>query len=179
MMEAGHSEWYDAGVRVGNYLRALKVTNAARIEEIVLHILAHATLREREHPELRPAVLAVEELRAATERWLAQALPSRERVNVADYLSLLVVHAPESWPATFLAEPIPAELRRALQLSGVRAAPELQVSSMVPEPFDNPLLGSLPLRDALAMLARSLQMAKKSATATLPAKSPPPAAWPQ
>jgi len=90
---------------------------------------------------------------------------------------LRVINALENWPTAFLAEEVPAELQRAMLRSKVRAVPELQISSMVPEPFDNPLLGTLPLRNALAMLARSLQRAKKSSTATMPAKSPPPAGW--
>ena len=174
MNGTGHSEWDQARLRVGNYLRAMMIINEERQAEIVSHILAVAMRREQENPGLSPAVLAFAELRAATERWLAQALPSRAHVTVTDYLSLLVINARENWPAAVFAEEVSGELQRALLQSNVRAVPELQVSSMVPESFENPLLGSLPLRNALAMLARSLQMAKKSATATVPAKSPPP-----
>jgi hypothetical protein len=177
MNGTGHGEWEDANVRVGNYLRAMRVANEERQAEIVSSILERAANRAKERPAFRPAILVVEEIRAATARWLAQVLPSSEHVAVGDFLSLRVINALENWPTAFLAEEVPAELQRAMLRSKVRAVPELQISSMVPEPFDNPLLGTLPLRNALAMLARSLQRAKKSSTATMPAKSPPPAGW--
>jgi hypothetical protein len=167
-------KWGDARERVGNYLRAMKVTNEARNEEVVLHILARATRRQMEHPELRPTDLVMEELRAATARWLEQVVPGREHVTVADYLSLLTVNAPEKWPAAFLAEAVPGDLQHALLDCELSAVPELRVSSMVPEPFD-PLLATVPLRNALAMLARSLALQMGKKTAPVPAGSPPPA----
>jgi len=170
------SVWGDARERVGSYLRAMKVSNEERNEEVILQILARATRRQIEHPELRPAVLVLEELRAATARWLEQVVPGREHVTIADYLSLLAVDTPEKWSAAFLAEAVPGDLQRALLERKLSAVPELRVSSMAPESFD-PLPAALPLRSALARLARSLALQMGKKTAPVPAKSPPPANW--
>ena len=170
------SVWGDARERVGSYLRAMKVTNEVRNEEVISDILARATRRRIEHPELRPTVLVLQELRAATARWLEQVVPDREHVTIADYLSLLAVDAPEKWPAAFLVEAVPGDLQRALLERKLGAVPELRVSSMVPESFD-PLLATLPLRNALARLARSLALQMGKKTVPVPPKSPPPANW--
>jgi hypothetical protein len=172
------SEWHEACLRVRSYLRAMRVTSEAQREEIVLHILARAARRQIENPGLRPVVLAMQEIRAATARWLKQIEPSREQVTAVDYLALLAVNTAERWPAAFLAEEVPGDLQQSIRKSNVSAVPELRVSSMVPEPFD-PLLAALPLRNALARLAGSLALQISRKTAAVPAKTPPPAHWPQ
>jgi len=172
--------WNDAYVRLEDYLRALHLNDGEQRDAIILEMLARATRQREDNPELSPKTLAMQEIRASTERWFEKILSSRDRVAVAGLTALLAVDALDKWPSAFLAETIPADLQHDLAKCNVRPVPDLKVSSMVPEPFDNPLPGAIPLRNALGILARSLklQMAKKSAP--VPAESPkPPTGWPR
>ena len=70
-------------------------------------------------------------------------------------VSCLAIDGFEKWPAAFLAEQVPADFRRALQKSAVRAAPDLSLSRMVPQPFESPL-SDLNLPTALAQLTKDM-----------------------
>ena len=84
----------------------------------------------------------MEEFRADMERWLERNLAPCGRVSVA---ALSALDTPAQWAASFLAEDIPLDFQCALQDCKVRAVPDLQVASMVPQPFDNPLRDALNL----------------------------------
>lgn len=172
-------EWDAAYTRLRDYLRALHITNVEQRDEIVRRILACAASRVMEHPETPPTALVMQEMRAAIERWFEQIQPLPERAAIAGCLTLLATNVPEQWPAAFLGEKIPADLQGALQERRMQAVPALQVSSMVPDPFENPLPGTVPLRNALTKLAQSLAARVAKKPAPVPAEAPkPPAVLP-
>jgi hypothetical protein len=149
-------EWNAAYCRLEDYLRALHVSNKVHQTQIILRLLQRAAARQELNPDLCPTVLAMAELRAAMDRWFAEFLPPHERVSEVGFLSLLASAVPEKWPAAFLAKEIPDDCQRALQENEVRAVPDLQVTSMVPQPFANPLLGGFNLPVPMEKLARYL-----------------------
>lgn len=149
-------EWNAAYCRLEDYLRALHILNKVHQNQIILRLLQRAARKHAANPELCPTALAMGEIRAAMDRWFEQFLPSKDRVSVMGVLSLLANAVPEKWPAAFLAEDIPADCQRVLNESEVCAVPELQVTSMVPQPFTNPLLGGFNLPPPVGKLAEYL-----------------------
>ena len=138
-------EWYAARLRLEEYLRALHIVNQEQRERIIPRVLERAARTQAEHPGQCPTVLAMAELRGGLEQWFKQNLASRERVAVSGLMAWFSLDAPEKWAVAFLAEDPPAEMQRGLQECQVPAAPALRVSSMVPQPFINPLSAAINL----------------------------------
>lgn len=167
-------EWNAAYCRLEDYLRALHVFNKVHQTQIILRLLQRAGEKHAQQPDLCPTVLAMAEIRAAMDRWFAEFLPPHERVSVVGFLALLASAVPEKWPSAFLAEEIPDDCRRALHANEVRAVPKLQVTSMVPQPFANPLLGGFDLPEPVEKLARYLAPLVMKGAVSAPAAAPPP-----
>ncbi len=146
-------EWSNACSRVEEYLRALRAGNEEQREQIILRVLERAADKHAENPGLCPTTLAMDEIRADMDRWFKQNLSPDEQAAVPGLISLLAFNALEKWPAVFLAEDIPADFQRRLRESQVRAAPDLKVSSMVPQPFVHPLRAAIQLPVVLGKLA--------------------------
>jgi hypothetical protein len=168
--EAG---WNAAYCRLENYLSALHIQNKVHQNQVILRLLERAAEKHRQNPEMCPTTLAMDEIRAAMDRWFRVIRLPEERVSVMGFLAILANAVPEKWPAAFLAEEIPADCQRALQASEVRAVPELQVTSMVPQPFANPLLGGFSWPKPVDKLARYLAPLIMKETA-MPAVIPTP-----
>lgn len=128
-------EWDAAHRRLEDYLRALHITDKEQQDRIIPRILECAAIKHAGNPGLCPTALAMEEVRAALDRWLQQILPSRKRGSVMGLNSLFAIDAPERWPAVFLAEEIPPDFQYDLLECQVLAVPDLRVGSMVPQPF--------------------------------------------
>lgn len=151
------SEWKEARARVAAYLRALHLANEERQEWITSAVLLQAAARHAQKPEENPITLAMTEIRDVSEQWLGKLIESGDRVSAAGFVSLFAADTMEKWPAVFLAADIPADFQIALRELWVRAAPDLQLSRMVPQPFDNAL------QDAIALSAPLAELAKKKA----------------
>ena len=82
-------------------------------------------------------------------------------------LSLLATETPEKWSAAFLAEDIPADFQRELFPCPVRAVPDLKVSSMVPQPFANPLRAAVKLPIPVGKLTQDLAPLMTKAAASV------------
>lgn len=150
------ADWNAAYFRLEDYFRALRLTNKVHQNQMVLHILQFAAARHALAPDQNPTVLAMEEAQNATNRWFGTILGNRERMAVVGLISFLAVDAPEKWPATLLADEVPADLSAALRESDVRAGPDLQVSSMVPRPIDvGALLDPIDVGGTLARASHS------------------------
>jgi hypothetical protein len=144
------ADWNAAYYRLEDYFRALCMVNKVHQSQVILRLLEAAAVRHALDVSQNPTVLAMEEARATMNQWFEAILGRRERIGVGGLISLLAIDAPERWPAAFLSEEIPAECLREMQESGLRAGPDLQVSSMVPRPIDvSPLLDPIHLSDAL------------------------------
>ncbi len=105
--------------------------------------------------EKPPTALVMNEMRELSEQWLEKVTPPSERTADRGLVSLFAIDAGEKWPAVFLAEEVPADFRQTLRECEVRAAPDLMVSRMVPQPFESPL-GDLSLPGALGQLTKDL-----------------------
>jgi hypothetical protein len=167
-------EWNAAYCRLEDYLRALHIFNKVYQTQIILRLLERAAEKHAQHPDLCPTVLAMEELRTAMDRWFAEFLPPHKRVSVVGFLAVLASAVPEKWPMALLAEEIPTDCRRALHENEVRAVPELQVTSMVPQPFANPLLVGFNLSEPTQKLGQYLTpLVMKEAVSTSSIAPPP------
>jgi hypothetical protein len=132
-------EWEEARYRLQAYLRALQLTNPEQQERIISRVLRVAGAKQAEQPGTWPTSLAMNEVRELSERWFGKLLATQERASITGMVALFALDAPKKWPAVFLAEEIPEDFQRAVRECAARAAPDLKVSSMVPQPFENPL----------------------------------------
>lgn len=150
-----HAEWAEAEARVRSYLQALELTDRERQEFIVKAVLQRAAAKREENPGANPTALAMEEIHSVSEQWIQSLLANTERPAARGFISLFAIDAPKKWPEAFLADVVPADFRRALCECEISAAPDLKVTRMVPQPFDN-LLGDLNLPNALGELTKNL-----------------------
>jgi hypothetical protein len=130
------AEWNAAYYRLEDYFRALRLVNKVHQSQVILRLLESAAVRHAQDPSQNPTALAMDEARAMMDRWFAEVFGQRERLNVVGLISLLAVDVPERWPLAFPCGEIPAELRRDLRESDVRAGPDLLMSSMTPRAID-------------------------------------------
>lgn len=167
-------EWAAARSRLEDYLRALHITDEVQRERIIPRVLERAAGKSAGHPERCPTALVMEEFRADLERWLAQNLASRERPAATGVMAWFALDEPEKWAAAFVTEDLTGNFQRSLRegQTHVCAAPALRVSSMVPQPFANPLRAAFNLPAPLGKLTRELApLATRVAAATLSAVS--------
>jgi hypothetical protein len=148
-------QWQDARARLENYLRALNPAGPEQNERIISAVLDRATAIHSEVPEAEPLALVMSEFHELLGQWFQQSLPPGDLAAGSGLVSHLAVDARQKWPEAFLSNDPPVELQHALQNCAVQAAPNLRVTRMVPQPFDN-LLGDLNLPTALAQLSKDL-----------------------
>jgi len=148
-------EWNEARDRVEAFLRALHLYDVEQQQRIVSLVLQRAALKQAQNPGESPTGLAMREIRDLSEEWFQKVAEPAERASATGLVSLFALDATKKWPHHFLAENVPVELRQSLQRCEVRAAPDLKVSRMVPQPFDSPL-GDLTIPTALGQLTKDL-----------------------
>lgn len=159
-MEHAHNElnpeWAEAQGRLCRYLQALAVAGERQRDRIVRAVIHRAMTKWEKNPSTVPTVLAMEELRSLTEQWFTMLLPGHERVAVVGLVALFSLNMEQRWPDAFLANEIPADFYRALRDSDIHVVPGLRVSSMVPQPFSNPLDDIVKLSSPLEEVAKGL-----------------------
>jgi hypothetical protein len=133
--------WNAAYIRVEDYLRAHRIHNRLHQLRLIQKIIDRAAERHAANPSLDPTVLAAEETEALIDAWFAEILEQRgqphERIAVDGRVALLLCDGPQKWPYAFLEDSdIPPEFVKAMQVSSIRAGPDMAVSSMVPRPID-------------------------------------------
>lgn len=144
------ADWNAAYYRLEDYFRSLRVVNKVHQSQVILRILEKAAARHAADTTQNPTTVAMEEARAAMNQWFESILGHRERIGVEGLISLAAVDAAARWPVGFLTDEIPADFRREMMESDVRAGPDLQVSNMVPRPIDvSPLLDPINIAEAL------------------------------
>jgi hypothetical protein len=148
-------DWNEARSRVRCYLRALSVADDGQQDRILATVLQRAAAKQAEHPGESPMALAMIELHNLFEDWFAKRLVTPERAAVKGLVSMSAIDAATKWPAVFLAEDVPLDFQRALRESEVSAAPDLEVSRMVPQPFESSL-PDINLPNALVELTKNL-----------------------
>jgi hypothetical protein len=148
-------EWKEARFRLEAYLRALHLTDQEQHQRIISMVLQRAALKQAHQPGADPTVLAMDKIRELSQHWFESVVQPGERAFVPGLVSWFALDATKKWPGVFLAENVPADFSQNLRECEVRAAPDLKVSRMVPQPFDNPL-GDINLPTALGQLTKDL-----------------------
>jgi hypothetical protein len=148
-------EWKEARARLEAYLQALQLAPPKQEEQIVGAVLQQVAIKHAQQPAESPTTLVMGEIQHALEQWIMKAVGCGEHDSVSGFVSLFATDAAKKWPAAFLDTEIPPDFQQVLRESHVRAAPDLKVSRMVPEPFANPLQDAIALSAPLAELAKN------------------------
>lgn len=134
-------DWNAAYVRVEDYLRAHRIHNRLHSSRITQEVLEAAARRHEEDPTREPTTLAADEIESRMDAWFARVLGEKEataeRNAVEGRLGLLLCDGPQKWPYAFLNfERVPEDFAQAMQRVSINPAPDMTVSSMVPQPID-------------------------------------------
>ena len=140
------AELDEAYGKVENYLRACRVSSRLHRARITAMIVNRAVARQSSAGASQPlSTLAIEEARRLITAWLSGLLPPRPDdqpyTPAEGFVALYLCDGPMRWPNAFLASgEEPPGFLDTLRARLVKAGPALEVSSMVPRPFDGGLL---------------------------------------
>lgn len=135
-------DWNAAYTRVESYFNALRVRNKLLLGELVLSVIARASLRAENEPDTPAMVLAAEEMDRVVAEWYAAVLddpanPADPLLSTRGRLALLLADMPEKWQDLFLKPgPWPEDFVRSMRHAYLRAGPDFQLSQMNPRPID-------------------------------------------
>jgi hypothetical protein len=132
--------WNDAYDRLVAYLRTFELGDHAYVSRLALDILQQAQEAHRADGTQDPTKLTLGLAQKKITEWLATNLAPQEtspsHVLPSGYVALLLSRAYRTAPDSFLATPLPEELRQALRESLLVTGPDLNVSSMTPRRLD-------------------------------------------
>jgi len=132
--------WNEAYDRLENFLQALALGDHAHVSQMALELFRRAREEYLKNPSREPATLAMEQAQKQLADWLAVNLGEEDRtpshILATGYIALLLSQVYRTAPASFLASPLPEELRQALRETLLVAGPDLNVSSMTPRHLD-------------------------------------------
>jgi hypothetical protein len=132
--------WNDAYDRLVLYLRTYDLADHAHVARVALDILQKAKEAHQADPSREPTALTLSVAQQKIAEWLAFNLPqadlSRSNLLSAGCIALLLSRAYRNAPGSFLASPVPEEMRQALRESLISTGPDLNVSSMTPRHLD-------------------------------------------
>jgi hypothetical protein len=132
--------WNDAYDRLELYLRTFDIADHAHASRLALDILQQAREAHAKEPSRLPTELTLSLAQRKIAEWLANNLPqadlSPSNLLSAGCIAILISRVNRNVPSTFLAAPVPEELRQALRESLVVTGPDLNVSSMTPRHLD-------------------------------------------
>jgi hypothetical protein len=132
--------WNEAYDRLLNFLRTFELADHAHVSKTALELFQDAKIAHRQDPSRDPVTHTMEQAHQHLAEWLAINLGAENRVPAhilaTGYIALLLSQAYRTAPTSFLANPLPEELRQALRETLIVAGPDLQVSSMTPRHLD-------------------------------------------
>ena len=132
--------WNDAYDRLVNFLRAFKLADHAHVSDKALELFHDAKKAHQADPSRDPATHTMEQAHKHLAEWLATNLGEENRtpshILSTGYIALLLSHVYRTAPTSFLANPLPEELRQALRETLVVAGPDINISSMTPRHLD-------------------------------------------
>ena len=140
------AELDEAYGKVENYLRACRVSSRLHRARITAMIVNRAVARRSSSCASQPlSTVAIEEARRLITAWLSGLLPPRPDdqpyTPAEGFVALYLCDGPMRWPNAFLASgEEPPGFLDTLRARLVKAGPALEVSSMVPRPFDGGIL---------------------------------------
>jgi hypothetical protein len=132
--------WNEAYDRLALYLRTFDLGDHAYTSRLTLDILHEAREKQRTGDAREPTTLTLDLAQKKIVTWLAANLPQADSspgtLLPAGYIAILLSRAYRTAPDSFLATPVPEELRQALRESLLQTGPDLNVSSMTPRHLD-------------------------------------------
>ena len=132
--------WNEAYDRLTHFLAGFGVDDPAHIARVALTLMDEARELHRQNPAQDPTRLAVELAQKRVSDWLAASLNGQNQaapeILAHGSMALLLSRVFQTSPASFLATPLPEELRQALQETMLVAGPDLDVSRMTPRHLD-------------------------------------------
>jgi hypothetical protein len=140
MARTGTAAWNEAYDRLVDFLSTFALGDRAYVSQVALDILHASQETHRRDPSLDPTRLTMELAQKRLVDWLAKNLgeenvaPSHVLAN--GYIALLLSQVNRTAPTSFLASPLPEELRQALRESLIGTGPDLNISSMSPRHLD-------------------------------------------
>ncbi len=132
--------WNEAYNRLIHFLDTFALGDRACVSRLALGILDQARELHRQDPSRDPIPLTMELAQHRLADWLAVNLEQEDEspshLLAAGYIALLLSRVYRTAPASFLAGPLPEELRQALRETLVVTGPDLNISSMTPRHLD-------------------------------------------
>jgi hypothetical protein len=132
--------WNEAYERLLHFFGSFALRDHAHVSRLALRIVDEARARYEKDPVGDPAALAMELAQREIRDWFATNLDvtgaSAARVFANGYLILLLSRLPQAAPASFMASPLPYDLRQSLHQTLLVAGPDLNISSMTPRRID-------------------------------------------
>jgi len=138
--------WNEAYERLVHFLNTFALGDSAQVSRLALHLLDQARQLHRNDTSRNPTVLIMEQAQKLVSSWLATNLVEADRspseILARGYVALLLSRMFLVAPASFLASPLPEDLRQSLRQTLLITGPNLNISSMTPRHFDyGPMLG--------------------------------------
>jgi hypothetical protein len=132
--------WNEAYDRLLNFLHTFRLHDHAHVSEKALELFRQAQAAHKLDPSRDPASHTMKQAHQHLVEWLATNLGEENRtpshVLSTGYIALLLSQVYRTAPKSFLANPLPEELRQALRESLIVTGPDLNVSSMTPRHLD-------------------------------------------
>ncbi len=138
--------WNEAYIRLVNFLESFALRDRAHVSRVALDLLEQAQRSARSDSTRSPVTLTMDQAQKHLGEWLASNLNEREKspshILADGCIALLISRVFQTAPSSFLAGPLPEELRQALQETLLVAGPDLNISRMTPRHLDyGPMLG--------------------------------------
>jgi len=152
---SGDSGWGEARLRIEAYLVGMGITSETERERVIQNILKQTAIEYAGNPEGNPVALAMNQLLKTLDQWAGKFSFPDEQSKVRGSVLLYAVDGPKMWPAALFTGEMPDTFRQAISDCQVAATPDLSVSRMVPQPFDNALL-DIKLPNAVGKLTKDI-----------------------
>jgi len=138
--------WNEAYERLVHFLDTFALGDRAQVSRVALKLVDQARELHRSNPALNPTTVTMEQAQKLVYDWLATNLVGEDRspsgILARGYIALLISRMFLAAPVSFLASPLPENLRQSLRQTLLVTGPDLNISSMTPRHFDyGPMLG--------------------------------------
>ena len=132
--------WNEAYDRLVNYLNTFSLGDHAHVSKVALDLLRQAQDAHGKDPSRAPTAQIMEQAQKGLADWLATNLGEENRapshILATGYIALLLSRVYRTAPDSFLASPLPEELKHALRETLIVTGPDLNISSMTPRHLD-------------------------------------------
>jgi len=132
--------WNEAYDRLLNFLNTFALGDHAYVSQLAVNLVHQAQELHRQDPSRDPVAQTMELVQKRFADWLAANLGeetrSRSQLLTTGYIALLLSQVYRTAPTSFLAGPLPEELRQALRETLLVTGPDLNISSMTPRHLD-------------------------------------------